>query len=70
MDARVVKGFFDKQAGRSREAGEVFEASVERLNEINSAGFGELAKVVIDEVEPVAERIVTPESKKKKRSTR
>lgn len=47
MKARVLKGFFDIEEGRDRREGEVFEATSERIAEIEGRLEGY--------VEPVAE---------------
>lgn len=45
MKARVLKGFYDIEAGRDRKEGEVFEAAPERIAEIEGklAGYVEAA---------------------------
>lgn len=46
MEARCVTPFFDKQEGKDREPGEVFECTDERFKAINATEFGVLAEAV------------------------
>lgn len=47
MKAKVLKGFYDKEAGHVyREPGETFELTQARLAAINAAGHGELVEKV------------------------
>lgn len=38
IKVKAIRGFYDKEAKIKRKQGEVFEASVKRVNEINSKG--------------------------------
>ena len=42
MKARVIKGFFDKDAGKAREVGELFECSKERFEQLTKSRWGVL----------------------------
>lgn len=46
MLAEAVTLFYDIEARRDRVPGERFEVDVERLDRINAAGYGELARAV------------------------
>lgn len=49
MKAKAIKPFVDKVEGVTRKIGDAFDASEERLEEINSTQFGVLAKAVTEE---------------------
>lgn len=46
MKCKVIREFNDAQDGVLRKEGEVFEATAARINEINSAGYGELVEKI------------------------
>lgn len=46
MKARCTTPFYDKQEGKDREPGEVFECTDERFEAINATEFGVLAEAV------------------------
>lgn len=71
MRVRCIRRFRDTVAGTYRDEGEVFEAAPERLEEINSTRYGQLAKAieVPDEVTvEVAEEV--PEDRRQSRRGR
>ncbi len=62
MKALVIKPFIDKKEGVTRNQGDTFILSKERLKEINSTKFGEL----VEEVAEVAtEEAAKPKARKK-----
>lgn len=50
MKAKVIKPFVDKKEGVTRNLGDTFTLSGERLEEINSTKFGALVEAVAEEV--------------------
>lgn len=46
MEARALRRYWDAWKNGWREAGEAFEATPERVAEINGAGFGDLVEAV------------------------
>lgn len=55
MIAECVRRFADKETGAVREVGDRFEVTSERLDAINSAGYGVLA-VAVEEEAPKPKR--------------
>lgn len=48
MKAKVIKPFYDKKEGVTRNVGDTFTVSEDRFEEINSTKFGVLAVAVIE----------------------
>lgn len=46
MKVRAIRTFLDASAGKRRSAGEVFEATAERLAQINGTRYGMLAEPI------------------------
>lgn len=68
MRVRCIRRFRDTVAGTYRDEGEVFESTPERLKEINSTRYGQLAKQIEVPTEVTAE--VAEEVPEKKRQSR
>ena len=64
MIAKVLKSFYDKNEGVTRNEGDTFTASTERFNELVSTKFGKLVDEVAEATESVA--IKKPKTNTKK----
>lgn len=49
MKVKVTKRFIDKKEGKTREAGDVFDITKKRFEEINSTSFGFLVEEIKEE---------------------
>jgi hypothetical protein len=73
MKAKVIKPFYDKKEGVTRNVGDTFTVSEDRFEEINSTKFGELVSEVAEAseaVEAVAEETAKPKKKPAKKPAR
>ena len=61
----VNRPFLDKQANVMREVGDRFECTADRLAEINSAGYGQMA-VEVEQPKPKAKPKAKQKAKSKK----
>jgi len=61
---RVTKGFYDREAGKYRPTGEIFDVTDARAAVILAAGVAEVVEVLATPAEEIAEK---PEEKPKKR---